>query len=165
MEITGAWSLLGMVGLLVTVRGQVPTEELSDIQTKALTLVTEDFHNVDNIYSRFQVTSVLNAAEEKFPGGIFVLLHLRKKQTNCAKTEWKSKVCKAMRGGRVFNCFACLKFEYGSHKVLAKAIDCVPDRQVSPEVEQKRRQRCTTMESVNETGLRLPGALSFVKSQ
>lgn len=28
------WRLMGMVGLLVTVRGQVPTEELSDIQNK-----------------------------------------------------------------------------------------------------------------------------------
>ncbi|OCT75319.1 retinoic acid receptor responder protein 2 [Xenopus laevis] len=165
MEIVRAWSLLGMVCLLATVRGQVPTEKLSDIQNKALTLLTEDFHNIENIYLRFQVISVLQAAEETFPGGIFVSLHVRKKQTNCVKTELKSKDCRVIKAGRVFNCFSCFKFEHGSLKLLAKAIDCVPDRQVNQELEQKRRQRCRAVEHKNETGLKLPGSLSFVKDQ
>ncbi|KAM4704772.1 retinoic acid receptor responder protein 2 [Rhinophrynus dorsalis] len=159
-----AWWVIPVV-LAVAVVGQIPVNELSDIQKKAKDLVLEDFHNKDHIQNGFHVSSVLDATETEFPGGIFVHLLFTVKQTNCRKHHWRNQDCNAVKSPRIFNCFACFKFEYTSHHVLSQLTDCVLQRHVNTERESKRKEQCKKVEKKNENGLHLPGVFSYLKTQ
>ncbi|KAG8443407.1 hypothetical protein GDO86_011993 [Hymenochirus boettgeri] len=161
---TKNWCLLVILGFLLSVKGQVPMDELTDLQDKALNLVMEDFHTKEYVRYRFQVLSILEAMEEKYSAGIFVRLHYTKKQTNCPKSQWKGKDCKSLNNGKVFNCFACYKFAYGNHEVLSKLNDCVNERFVNEGRQRKRLTECRTVEKRKEIGLGLPGSFSFLQS-
>ncbi|OCT73744.1 retinoic acid receptor responder protein 2-like isoform X2 [Xenopus laevis] len=143
MELGRTWCLLVAVGLIVASEGQVPMSELSDLQNKAVALAAEDLHSKKNINNRFQVFSILEATEEYYSAGIFVRLNIMKRQTNCPKKHWnEGKECSAVNGGRVFDCYICIKYQYGSHALLSSFIDCVLSRHVNTDRRHKRSQQC-----------------------
>ncbi|XP_063780715.1 retinoic acid receptor responder protein 2 isoform X2 [Pseudophryne corroboree] len=63
----------------------------------------------------------------------------------------------------VFNCFACFKFEYETHKVLSQVIDCVRPRFVQGRGNQ-RNKTCTEV-AMKTAGTRIVGSYSFVKTE
>ncbi|KAM4687538.1 retinoic acid receptor responder protein 2-like isoform 2-T2 [Discoglossus pictus] len=153
------------VVLVLAVDGQVPVEELSAVQTKALTLVLEEFHNKKYVDSGFKVATLLEATETDYSAGIYVNLHFTAKQTTCTKENWRNTDCKVTKTGRTSNCFACFKFEYESHKTLSQLVDCLPQRHWKADRDEKRRESCKEVARSMEKGLGLPGSFSFVKSQ
>ncbi|OCT75317.1 hypothetical protein XELAEV_18030496mg [Xenopus laevis] len=63
MKISRTWSLLVALGFIVAVSGQIPVSELSDLQKKAMSLVTEHFYEKYNPTYNF-TTTVLEASQE-----------------------------------------------------------------------------------------------------
>ncbi|KAE8595283.1 hypothetical protein XENTR_v10015675 [Xenopus tropicalis] len=132
MELGRSWFLLVTVGLLGGAQAQVPLAELSDLQNKAVTLAAENLHSKTFVNKRFQIFSVLEAEQGDYSAGIFVRLNLLKKQTDCPKTQWEGRECRAVNNGRVFDCSVCAKYEYDSHALLTSFIDCVLSNHVNP---------------------------------
>ncbi|KAE8595281.1 hypothetical protein XENTR_v10015675 [Xenopus tropicalis] len=163
MELGRSWFLLVTVGLLGGAQAQVPLAELSDLQNKAVTLAAENLHSKTFVNKRFQIFSVLEAEQGDYSAGIFVRLNLLKKQTDCPKTQWEGRECRAVNNGRVFDCSVCAKYEYDSHALLTSFIDCVLSNHVNPERQRKRSDQCKLVKRRNE-GLALPGSMSFSKS-
>ncbi|XP_053568903.1 retinoic acid receptor responder protein 2 [Bombina bombina] len=150
--------------LALAVNAQIAVEDLSAVQDKVLTLVMQDFHSKDNIKNGFKLTSLLEETELDFSAGKFVHLNFTAKQTACKRDNWKSDNCKVIKTGRTFSCFSCFKLEHGSHKVISKFVDCIPERHLIEERNERRRKYCKEVEGKKEQGLGLPGMVSFSMS-
>ncbi|XP_041421640.1 retinoic acid receptor responder protein 2-like isoform X1 [Xenopus laevis] len=121
MKISRTWSLLVALGFIVAVSGQIPVSELSDLQKKAMSLVTEHFYEKYNPTYNF-TTTVLEASQEDLFRGIFVRLHIEKQQSNCRRNDPTAVKCRPRR--KKFSCLSCFLFEYYSHNVVSKFIHC-----------------------------------------
>ncbi|XP_041421641.1 retinoic acid receptor responder protein 2-like isoform X2 [Xenopus laevis] len=96
MKISRTWSLLVALGFIVAVSGQIPVSELSDLQKKAMSLVTEHFYEKYNPTYNF-TTTVLEASQEDLFRGIFVRLHIEKQQSNCRRNDPTAVKCRPRR--------------------------------------------------------------------
>ncbi|XP_041421642.1 retinoic acid receptor responder protein 2 isoform X2 [Xenopus laevis] len=157
MKISRTWSLLVALGFIVAVSGQIPVSELSDLQKKAMSLVTEHFYDKYNPRNHFIISSVLEASQENFSDGIFVRLHFKKKRSNCTRKNSRSRSCSFLKNGAEFSCFSCFWFENNSHNVESEFRDCAQNSQTEHREEQCRR--------VKEERVAPSGAFSFLISQ
>ncbi|KAM4029649.1 retinoic acid receptor responder protein 2-like isoform 2-T2 [Anomaloglossus baeobatrachus] len=154
------WGIISVL-LIVNSEGQSTTDNFSENQNKATKLIMEHFHTKDHIRNGFKVSNVIKAIEIDYISGVFVNLELELKQTTCQKSHWTKTDCGLTRNGRTFNCFACFKFSYHSHKILSQLMDCVAAHQVDARVK-RRNQSCTEVEL--KEGYDKPGSYGFLKS-
>ncbi|KAM3929471.1 retinoic acid receptor responder protein 2-like [Leptodactylus fuscus] len=157
-----AWGIVSAL-LVVSTESQSTTEELSEIQNKALKMIMEYFHKKDHIKNGFKVTELKKAIEIDYRTGIFVNLEFALKQTICHKNLWSKPDCELVKNGRTFNCFGCYKFYYDSHKVLSQLIECVREHQVDQRRTENRNRSCKEVEL--KQGELKPGTYGFLTSQ
>ncbi|XP_063780714.1 retinoic acid receptor responder protein 2 isoform X1 [Pseudophryne corroboree] len=159
---TRIWGLVSAL-LVLAAEGAVHVDGLSEIQNKAVRLVMEDFHTKDHLKNGFKFSSLVRKEETEYAAGIFVNVEFTVKQTTCPKHHWMKSDCEYNQKGYVFNCFACFKFEYETHKVLSQVIDCVRPRFVQGRGNQ-RNKTCTEV-AMKTAGTRIVGSYSFVKTE
>lgn len=153
------WWILSAL-LVISAEGESATSNFSEMQSKALKLIMEHFHNKQHVKFGFKVTDVITALEIDYGSGIFVNLELALNQTTCHKSHWAKTDCELVKNGRKFNCFSCFKFTYNSHKILSQLVDCVGAHHVDSKRISNRNQSCKEVEL--KQGPDKPGIYSFV---
>ncbi|KAM5157037.1 retinoic acid receptor responder protein 2 isoform 1-T2 [Mantella aurantiaca] len=157
------WAVLSALLLLLGVQGDVPGEELSEVQNKVIQKVMETFHQ-RKIPNAFRMTSIEKANEELYVGGIFVSVEFLVRQTLCLRNDWKKADCQPAKNAKIYNCFGCYKLEYDSHSVISHVEECIQQRYLDKGRKARRNDLCNDVEK-KDNGKKNVGRYSFLKSE
>ncbi|KAM5156667.1 retinoic acid receptor responder protein 2-like [Mantella aurantiaca] len=142
---TITWGLISAL-LVLSTQGEVPAQEMSNLQSKALRLVMENLHKKNNIRNVFRLTSILQESEEELDDGLFVSLEIEVKQTKCHKDQLMNPNCNITRDGKSYSCVGCFKFDFRGQKVRSKFIHCIPPNRSTQEKNiNMRRENCKNL--------------------
>ncbi|XP_068094346.1 retinoic acid receptor responder protein 2 [Hyperolius riggenbachi] len=162
----GPWLLVSSL-LVLGVLGSVPEEELSELQTKAVRLVMENFHRKNNPKNGYKLSTIEQESEYELDDGLFVSLELTLKQTKCQKEELKANPnCKMTRDGKTYSCVGCFKFEFWEQKVLSRYVHCIPPaRAIQERIVNLRRDNCKALRKPKkQTPVYNVGSVSFLRA-